>query len=65
MLKCRICGEEKPETEFFKIKHFYRVMKSKRQWCRDCMRMYIEMKKDKEQQELLVNKKWEFCVSFI
>lgn len=61
---CRICGEDKEKSEFVRIKHFKRIIPEKRDWCRDCMRMYVEMKKQQEQKEELKTKLWLFTVKF-
>jgi predicted RNA-binding protein YlxR (DUF448 family) len=44
MRTCRICGEEKDDKEFYRLKHFAMLMKMRHIWCRDCMKMYIQMK---------------------
>jgi hypothetical protein len=64
MTLCRICGEEKIEKEFYKLKGFYKWIKSPRKWCRSCMKMYVEMRKEKERKEMLEGKEWQFSVSF-
>ena len=64
---CRVCGEEKEPNQFYRVKHFYKYLNTKRIWCRDCQKLYVEMKK----QELSMKKFEErveqnaFCVSFI
>ena len=63
---CRVCGEDKERNQFFKVKHFYKYLNMKRIWCRDCQKLYIEMKKQE-----LAKKKFDekveagaFCVCF-
>lgn len=61
---CRVCGEEKDEKQFYKLKHFHRDKKEKKFWCKDCMRMWIELetenKRKKEFQEKIGPFKLEF-----
>ena len=47
-MECLICGEEKEKAEFKNVMYFSTYKKRKVQWCRDCQRMYIGMKKEKE-----------------
>ena len=61
---CRICGEEKEKKEFYKVKHFYKVMNQRKIWCRDCMKLYSEMKKEEKRVFELKEKEWNFCVKF-
>ena len=42
---CRVCGQEKERSQFFKVKHFYKYLNTHRIWCRECQKLYIEMKK--------------------
>lgn len=50
MKTCRICGEIKELKDFFKIKHLYKYCNlGRRVWCRDCQKMFVEMKKKEEQ----------------
>ena len=43
---CHICGEEKDPTQFFRVKHFYKYMNTKRIWCRVCQKLFMQMKKE-------------------
>lgn len=63
---CRVCGEEKERTQFYKIKHFYKYLSSKRVWCRECQKLYVEMKKKEVDQKRFDEKveRGTFCVSF-
>lgn len=61
---CRICGEDKEKKEFYRLKHFFKILPGKRHWCRDCMRMYIEMKKEEQQKKNLETKEWIFTLNF-
>ena len=53
MQACRLCGEEKPLEEFHKVMHFTKVKRHKVIWCRDCQKMYMEMKKEEEKKQTL------------
>lgn len=61
---CRICGEEKDKKEFYRLKHFSKLLSVKKIWCRDCMKMYVDMKKEQEQQKNLQEKEWIFTLKF-
>jgi hypothetical protein len=67
---CRICGEEKDKKEFYKLKNFSRYFSAKKFfatkkfWCRDCMRMFIEMRTEQEKAKELQQKVWNFVLKF-
>lgn len=61
---CRICGLEKEACQFYKVKHFYKVMSAYKIWCRDCQKMYMEMKKVEEQKKLRDQMRGTFDVCF-
>lgn len=61
---CRVCGEIKDKKEFYRLKHFSRLLPTKKIWCRDCMKMYVEMKKEEEQKKSLEQKEWVFILKF-
>lgn len=69
MKPCRICGEEKTKKDFFCIYGFSQY--KKKRWCRECQRLFLDMKKEQEKQEKEIEKqkKWElpanFTVSFL
>ena len=48
---CRICGETKKPDDFVKLKHFYKYHPSDVEWCKDCQKMYMEMKKEVKRKE--------------
>lgn len=50
-MNCRVCGQEKERNQFYKVKHFYKYLNTKRVWCRDCQKLYIEMKKQESAQK--------------
>ena len=54
MPACKICGEEKSETAFFKLKHFHKYHLIDVEWCKDCQKMYIEMKKEEKRKEVFL-----------
>ena len=64
MKTCRICGYEKENQMFYKPKYFGRYSNADKIWCRDCMKMFMEMKKLERQQEELKNTSAIFTVSF-
>lgn len=64
MLVCKICGETKPPEDFKAIHYFRSVQRNKVQWCRECQRMWMEMKKDKERIQKFVEDPTKFIVSF-
>lgn len=47
-MNCEICGEEKVRREFIRIKHFMKWHNKRVIWCRDCQKMFIQMKKFEE-----------------
>lgn len=61
---CRICGEEKEDKEFYKLKYFYRYIKASKVWCRDCMRLYVQMKDQEKRIETFLESTALFIVSF-
>lgn len=61
---CRVCGEEKERKEFYKLKHFYKLMNQRKIWCRSCMKLFSEMKKDEKRVKDLDEKEWIYCVKF-
>ena len=63
-MDCEICGEEKPKEDFNLVLNFHRVKKAKVQWCRECQKMYLKMKKLEEQIKFLKLKEGEYEVSF-
>lgn len=64
MESCRICGLQKPISEFKNIFNFTKYKKHKVVWCRECQRMYVESKKQKELVEKLSALSGSYCVSF-
>lgn len=62
---CRICGEEKEKKEFYKLKYFSQYFNAKKIWCRDCMKMYMNMQKNKDVLDAKLKDKTLFIVSFI
>ena len=66
MQVCRVCGESKKLLEFEKVIHFMKYKKNgqKAQWCKDCQRMYIAMKREEEYKERYLQPKEEIIVSF-
>jgi hypothetical protein len=63
MPTCEICGEFKDGESFHKVKDFFRLCPKQKQWCRDCQKLYIDMKM-KEHIDKLKNPTASFTVSF-
>ena len=61
---CRICGEDKQKRDFYRLKHFYKYLNVKRIWCRGCMKLFVEMKREEKKEKELQQKEWIFCVKF-
>lgn len=51
MKPCRICGIEKDKQDFYKVKHFDLYKKIARVWCRDCQKLYMNMKRTENEKE--------------
>lgn len=64
MICCRVCGEEKERSQFYKIKHFYKYLNTNKVWCRECQKLYVEMKKQEMNEKIKDFLKGQFCVSF-
>jgi hypothetical protein len=45
MIQCRCCGEIKQGKEFYKINVWYDFSNQDAQWCRQCQKMYCDMKR--------------------
>ena len=63
-MECLICGEEKEKAEFKNVMYFSTYKKRKVQWCRDCQRMYAEMKQSQEFLERTKEQRPIYTVSF-
>ncbi len=61
---CRICGEEKPRESFYRLKNFNDYIHDKKIWCRNCMKLYVLMMKEKKQLKELREKELFFSVRF-
>ena len=59
---CRICGETKKVEEFFCIPRFSQY--KKKNWCKKCQKLYVEMLRAKEFQEKTAIMQNEYTVSF-
>ena len=62
MQTCFICGEAKEKKEFFCIPRFSKY--KKKHWCRECQRMYAEMKQSQEFLERTKEQRPIYTVSF-
>lgn len=62
---CHICAEEKPEEKFTTIPYFNKYKKNRPvQWCHECQKMYIQMKKENRRLEKFLQDTTKFVVSF-
>jgi hypothetical protein len=64
MLVCEICGESKYDEEFYLIRWFYKYMKEEIQWCRDCQKMYRDMKRKEGIRKELEEKQCLYVLEF-
>jgi len=64
LFPCHICGEEKGWRDYKNISHFSAYKKKRLQWCRDCQKMYVNMKRDKELRSEVRKQKVNYLVSF-
>jgi ribosome-binding protein aMBF1 (putative translation factor) len=64
MLVCEICGESKYDEEFYLIRWFYKYMKEEIQWCRDCQKMYRDMKRKEGMKRELEEKHCLYVLEF-
>jgi len=63
-MNCHVCGETKDKDEFRYLPYFSRYRKDKVQWCKECQKMYMEMKRNKERMEKFIKDPLKFIVSF-
>lgn len=61
---CHICGDEKESREFRNVCYFTSYKKKPVQWCRDCQKMYLAMKKEEEHKEEQRKRKINYLVTF-
>jgi len=64
MKSCEICGEMKYDEEFYLIRWFYKYMKEEVQWCRDCQKMYRDMKRREGFRKELEQKEASYVLEF-
>lgn len=62
MPDCHICGETKETKDFICLPRFSKW--KKKWWCRDCQKLFLDMKKQKEKEVILSTSKDVFTVSF-
>lgn len=62
---CRICGEEKENIFFYKLKYFSHYYSHKVIWCRECQQMFINMCKMEKRIEELKQKQFSHVVVFL
>jgi predicted metal-binding protein len=61
---CRVCGEAKAEGEFRNITNFTKYKKHTVCWCRDCQKLWLDMKREKERMKKFLTLPQNFEVSF-
>lgn len=61
---CFICGESKVQGEFKNIPNFTKYKKRSVSWCRDCQKLFLEMKRNKEMKNKILHGEKKFDVSF-
>jgi len=61
---CAVCLEERERKDFYKVKHFEKVSKTQKLWCRTCQRDYISLKQEKEKKKQFELKKGLFTLEF-
>lgn len=64
MLVCKLCGEEKPLLAFALVPSFTTLKKHRVQWCSECQKMYVGMRKEQKAKERLQIDPRLFTVSF-
>ena len=64
MPTCRICGETKSQDEFHNVTNFTKYKKHPVQWCRDCQKLWLEMRKERVYKEKILSMQQKFEVSF-
>lgn len=64
MKVCRICGEDKEDKYFYKLKGFDQYCHRKVVWCHTCMKAYMELKNKENEKKSLMKKVWLFSLSF-
>lgn len=61
---CTVCGERKGSLEFVKLKHFHTYHRSSVVWCKECQKMYMEMKESQKRKEDFLSVPFVAQVSF-
>lgn len=62
---CYICGEDKRDRDFYRLKDYWKYFTVYKIWCRACQKMYIDMIKDEENKKIFIEKKASHVVVFI
>ncbi len=63
-MNCLVCGEIKFKDDFKNVMYFSTYKKRKMQWCRDCQKMYVNMKRIREKEEKYKSVELNYLVSF-
>ena len=61
---CEACCEDKDRKEFNRIKHFDKICRTKKDWCKDCQKDYITIKREKNLQKVFYKSTGEFTLVF-
>lgn len=61
---CRVCGENKEDEEFKNVLNFTKYKKHKVIWCKDCQKLWMDMRKDKERHQKILNLGQSHIVTF-
>lgn len=65
MKVCRVCGQEKEDKHFYRIKGFLDYYRRRIIWCQNCQKMFLEMKRLEKNAKIIEAKNWQFEVSFL
>ena len=63
-MDCLICGERKSKKDFKKVMWFATYKRRDVQWCRECQKMYVDMRRQRENEEEQKKIKINYLVSF-
>lgn len=64
MVICRICGDNKEASDFKTIPNFTKYKKHTVSWCKECQKLFLDMKRGKEKLKKLKETHFIFDVSF-
>ena len=61
---CRICGNEREDAYFYKLKDFWKYHDKTVIWCKACQKLYMDMIKHEKKIQELKEKKFNHIVEF-